>query len=304
MLPPLSLLWKTHKSRSGTILPQPQTNQSYCASHVRAFDKDRYLATLLAPAGAREHLFSLYAFNIEVSKIRETVSEALLGEVRLTWWREAIEAVYHGEVRDHPVVEALERAIVECALPQKPFLDLINARQFDLYDDPIKTVVEFDAYAGATSSLLFQLAGFIVSGKKAAAAVDASGHAGVAYALQGLIRAAPIHAARGQLYLPLEVLEHCNVSTGDYFNQTITPELASAFQELHDIAHYHLALAQEHLAVIPASVFPAFLPACLIKPYLKKISTNAYDPFSRVLETSQFGRQWRLWRAASSGNLG
>jgi len=285
-------------------LPQPDTSQNYCANQVRAFDKDRYLAILLAPPAAREHLFALYAFNIEIGKIREGVSEALLGEMRLTWWREAIEAIYHGDVGNNPVVQALERTIVECVLPKQPFLDLLNARQFDLYETPMKTVAEFDAYAGATSSVLFQLAGFIVGGQTAANAAEASGHAGVAFALQGLIRAAPIHAKRGQLYLPLEVLEHSGVLLRDYFSATMTPALAAAFRELHDIGHYHLALAEEHLATVPAAVFPAFLPASLIKPYLKKISTHSYDPFARPIEISQMVRQWRLWRTASKGRIG
>jgi 15-cis-phytoene synthase len=285
-------------------LPQPKKTQSYCAAQVKGFDKDRYLAILLAPATAREHLFSLYAFNIEISKIRESVSETLLGEMRLAWWREAIDAIYQGDVPDHPVAEALERAIVECVLPQNPFFDLIDARQFDLYDEPMKTVVQFDAYAGATSSVLFQLAGFIVAGAKAVQAADASGHAGVAYALQGLIRAAPVHAGRGQLYLPVEVLEHSGVDMEDYFNRKMTPALGSAFGELHDIAHYHLAKAQEYLATLPSEAFAAFLPASLIKPYLKKISTKAYDPFTRSLEVSQLVRQWTLWRALVKGKLG
>lgn len=285
-------------------MSQPQTDQSYCANQVRAFDKDRYLATLLAPATAREHLFSLYAFNIEISKIRENVSEALLGEMRLTWWREAIDAIYKGDVGDHPVVEALECVIVECSLPQSLFLELLNARQFDLYDEPMKTVAQFDAYAGATSSVLFQLASFIVAGAKAAQAADASGHAGVAYALQGLIRATPVHAGRGQLYLPVEVLEHSGARMEDYFSRTMTPELGSAFRELHDIAHYHLAKAQKHLSKLPPQVMPAFLPASLIKISLKKIAKNGYDPFTRPLEASQFVRQWTLWRAARKGRLG
>ncbi len=287
-----------------TPLPSPESKLSYCAQQVRGLDKDRYLAVLLAPPECREHLFSLYAFNIEISKTREVVSESLLGEMRLNWWREAIEAIYHGELNDHPVVEALERTIVECVLPKQPFLDIINARQFDLYDEPMKTIVEFDAYAGATSSLLFQLAGFIVGGQKAHKTAEASGHAGVAYALQGLIRAAPIHAARGQLYLPCEVLEHSGVTLSDYFRGKMTPELGVAFRELHDIAHYHVELAHEHLADIPAEVFPAFLPASLIKPYLKKILRKAFDPFSRPIEITQFSRQWKLWRAASRGTLG
>ncbi len=285
-------------------MPQPKSNQSYCASLVRRFDKDRYLATLLAPLRTHEHLFALYAFNIEISKIRENVSEALLGEMRLSWWRETIEAIYLGDVPDHPVAEALERAIVECALPQKPLLDLINARQFDLYDAPMKTVAQFDAYAGATSSVLFQLAGFIVVGTKAAQAADASGHAGVAYALQGLIRAASVHAARGQLYLPMEVLEHSGVRMEDYFSRKMTPALGSAFGELHDIAHYHLAKAQEHLSTLFPQVIPAFLPASLIKIHLNKIAKSGYDPFSHPREASQLTRQWTLWRARHKGGLG
>lgn len=284
-------------------MPQSTTEQSYCARQVSALDKDRYLACLLAPQKSREHLFSLYAFNIEIGKIRENVSEALLGEMRLTWWREAIEAIYHGDVHDHPVIEALERAIVECVLPQKPFIDLIEARQFDLYDEPMKTVATFDAYAGATSSVLFQLAGFIIAGRAATSSAEAAGHAGVAYALQGLIRAAPLHASRGQLYLPLEVLEHSDVVMRDYFTGTMTSALAQAFRELHDIAHYHLGQAQEHLSKGPAEIFPAFLPASLIKPYLKRIAKSAYDPFNNTLERTQFGRQWSLWRAASKGTL-
>ena len=285
-------------------MPQPDTDQNYCASQVRAYDKDRYLATLLAPSPACEHLFALYAFNIEIGKIREVVSEALLGEIRLTWWREAIEAIYHGDVGDHPVIQALERAIVECALPRQPFLDLLNARQFDLYEAPMKTIADFDAYAGATSSVLFQLAGFIVAGPTAQKAADASGHAGVAYALQGLLRAAPIHARRGQLYLPLEVMEHSNVSMRDYFTTSMTPALVAAFRELHDIAHYHLALAEEHLSTVPTAVLPAFLPASLIKPYLEKISRHHYDLFSKPIEISQLVRQWRLWRTVRKGRFG
>jgi len=285
-------------------LPKPDTDQAYCANQVRAFDKDRYLAILLTPITVRGHLFALYAFNIEIAKIREVVSEALLGEMRLNWWREAIEAIYHGDVGEHPVVRALERAIVECTLPQKPFLDLLNARQFDLYEAPMKTVAEFDAYTGATSSVLFQLASFIVGGRAAAKAAEASGHAGIAYALQGLIRAAPIHAERGQLYLPLEVLDHSDVEIKDYYSATMTPALATAFRELHDIAHYHLALAEEHLATAPVDVFAAFLPASLIKPYLKKIANQDYDPFAGSIEISQLARQWRLWRTAGKGRFG
>lgn len=280
-----------------------EAGPDYCKEQVHAHDIDRYLAILLAPTASRDHLYALFAFNLEVSKIRETVSEPLLGEIRLTWWKEAIEALYLGDVREHPVVEALERAIVECALPQKPFIDLIEARQFDLYDEPMETIAQFDAYSGATSSMLFQLAAYIIAGADAAAAAETCGHIGVAYALQGLLRAAPIHAAREQLYLPKEVMTQHKVEVRDYFAMNSTPALLASFEELHDIAHFHLSKAQEGLADLPKDVLWAFVPATLIKPYLTKIAQAGFDPFNNTLKISQFKRQWRMWRGMQKRKL-
>ena len=69
------------------------TRLSYCADQVRRQDRERYLTALFAPAGRREDLFALYAFNLEVAKTAEVVSEAMVGRIRLQWWREAIEEI-------------------------------------------------------------------------------------------------------------------------------------------------------------------------------------------------------------------
>ena len=36
------------------------------------------------------HLFALYAFNLEIARVREPVSEPMPGEIRLQWWRDAL----------------------------------------------------------------------------------------------------------------------------------------------------------------------------------------------------------------------
>ena len=58
---------------------------------MRRLDPDRYLLAMLAPENTRAALFSIYAFNTEIARIRESVSEALLGHIRLQWWRDALE---------------------------------------------------------------------------------------------------------------------------------------------------------------------------------------------------------------------
>lgn len=89
----------------------------HCRDLVRAEDKDRFLSSLFAPADKRADLMALYAFDIEVSRIRFLVSEPGLGEIRLQWWADSIEAIFGGSVGDHPVVRALGHAIETAACP-------------------------------------------------------------------------------------------------------------------------------------------------------------------------------------------
>src|ERR671926_643162 len=75
---------------------------AHCADLVRDADKDRFLAALFAPEPARRGLLALYAFNVEVSRVRDRVSEPLPGEIRLQWWRDAISAREGGLDGGHP----------------------------------------------------------------------------------------------------------------------------------------------------------------------------------------------------------
>src|SRR5690349_9907669 len=84
---------------------------SYCGQEVRKFDNDRFLTGLFAPADRREALFALYAFNHEIAKTREVVSEPVLGQMRLQWWFDSIEGIYAGTVPAHAVLQPLAEAI-------------------------------------------------------------------------------------------------------------------------------------------------------------------------------------------------
>ena len=103
---------------------------------VREGDPDRFRTALFAPPAAREHLFALYAFNLELAKIAPMVSEPMLGEIRLQWWREALDQCFGtGSVRAHEVTTPLAAAIREANLPRAPFDALVDARANDLDPD-------------------------------------------------------------------------------------------------------------------------------------------------------------------------
>ena len=273
---------------------------SECENLVRAADKDRWLASLFAPDEKRANLIALYAFNIEVARIRETVSEPGIGEIRLQWWADAIEAIYTGNTPDHPVAQALAAAIAHGNLDQASFLNLIEARRFDLYDDPMPDMATLEGYLGETASVLFQMAASILAGPAARSASDVSGFGGVAYGLTGLLRALPIHRRRGRMYLPGDVLVRHGVSAAEVRSGRITPGLTATLTELRTHAAKRLAEARKAAGAVPTDALPAFLPLSLVDGYQKSLTKLGPEAVNEVAEVAQWKRQWRLWRCASS----
>ncbi|TIL84863.1 MAG: phytoene/squalene synthase family protein, partial [Mesorhizobium sp.] len=125
---------------------------------VRAADHDRYVCALYAPEDKRDALFSLYAFNAEISGIRDRIRDALPGEVRLQWWRDVIAAEDAGVGTGHPVADALKATISAHHLPKPAFENMLEARIFDLYDDPMPSRTDLEGYCGETAAALIQLA--------------------------------------------------------------------------------------------------------------------------------------------------
>ncbi len=176
-----------------------KTNLSYCGDLVRQHDRDRFLLSLTAPKSKRPALWALAAFNHEIARTREVVSEMQLGHIRLQWWRDAIAGIYAGKILRHDIVEALAAAINENALPQEWFQSLIDAREYDLENKIPATFIELEKYADRTSTPLNRLTLKILGQEENDKAIRA---VSVGYALTGLVRAVPFHAAQGRQYLP------------------------------------------------------------------------------------------------------
>ena len=123
------------------------------AAMVQRHDRDRYQTVLFAPAARREALFALYAFNYEIARVRETVTQPMLGQIRLQWWRENIAAVFEGgAVRHQPVADRLSAVIREVPLTREHFERMIDARESDLKDEPLADLSALENYAEASSS--------------------------------------------------------------------------------------------------------------------------------------------------------
>jgi 15-cis-phytoene synthase len=269
-----------------------------CHRIVRDADRDRYLAGLFAPAEARRHIFALYAFSHEIARVRDMVSEPMPGEIRLQWWHDALAGAARGDAAAHPVAAALIDTIERFGLPRQAFIDLIEARVFDLYNDPMPTVADLEGYCGETSSALIRLAGLVLANGEDLGGAEAAGHAGVAYAVTGLLRAFALHAARGQIYLPKDLLARNGVASGQIVAGEDSPGLRAALAEIRALARPHLSRVDELRPTIAPPARPAFLPLALAPLYLARMERGDYAPFRTAVEVPQWRRQWRLWRAA------
>jgi phytoene synthase len=272
----------------------------HCAALLRQSDRDRYFAGLFAPPASRRHLFALYAFSSEIARVREAVSAPMPGEIRLQWWRDAIEGEARGDVASHPVAAALLDTIARFELPRQAFLDLIDARVFDLYDDPMPTLGDLEGYLGETSSALMRLASLVLAEGRDPGFAEAAGHAGVAYGMTGLLRALPFHARQGRLFLPADLLARFGVTRDDIVRGRGGPGVVGCVRDLAGEAGRHDAEARSRLAGLPASLRPAFLPLALVPDDLGRLGRQP-DPFAPLPERSPLGTLWALWRASRRG---
>lgn len=265
---------------------------AYCAQLVRQADRDRFIASLFAPADQRNALHALYAFNAEIARVREAAHTALPGEIRLQWWIDVIGGDRAEEARANPVAAALLAVVERYQLETSRLVGLIEAHRFDLYDDPMRDTAELETYAKQTSSALFALAAQILAGVEADAICIP---AGLAYAVTSLLRALPLHVARRQIYVPAALLAAHGVDLSDVYAGRASSGLKAALGELQAFARRELQSAREQMAQLPSPAIPALLPLALVGPSLDRLEKS---PLFQPGDIPQWRRQWLIWRAA------
>ena len=269
---------------------------AFCAELVRSHDFDRYASTLFVDAEKRRALLALYAFNVEISRVREQVSQPLPGEIRLQWWTDMLAGAAHGGAEGNPVAAELLQAVRDYGLPVDPLSRLIDEHQFDLYNDPMPSMAALEAYIDDTSSALFSLGARIMR-QQSEATDHLARHAGLAQGIVRVIAALPLDASRRQLFVPLQLLEQHGSSMEAVFAARMTPQLRAALDQLIVEARGHLKTAFTLLGDVPPDVRPLFLPLALVRRDADGMSRADSDLFVPQLR-SRFRTLWTLWRAS------
>ncbi len=167
-----------------------------CAALVERADPHRFRATMAAPVAARSVLFPIYAFNVEVARAPWVTQEPMIAEMRLQWWRDALEEIANGaEVRRHEVVTPLAQVL---RADHAQALDaLVAARRWDIYKDPFEDAAHFEDYLTQTAGTLLWVAADALGTADRAVVQDA----GYALGVANWLRAIP--ALEAQQRVPL-----------------------------------------------------------------------------------------------------
>jgi phytoene synthase len=222
-------------------MPEPApTLQDDIEDPVRRADPDRWLAArFIADESARADVMAVYAFDHVLARVPFQVTEPLMGEIRLTWWREVLDEIYEARpVRSHPVALALADAVRRRSLARAPLDAMLEARFGDIAPQPFSNLDTAVLYADQTSGAVMQAAVQALGGPANAQAAKLTGRA------YGLAALAHRRAIGGQTRL------------GE--GMDVRPAVQAALRE-----------AAPGIKVLPVKAFPAVAYACLSRRYAR-----------------------------------
>jgi len=279
----------------------PSTESQLLLDLVRAADRDRYLAVLYAPEAKRPDLLALYAFDAEIGAIRDRVSEPLPGEMRLQWWRDVLASNDAASAGGHPVATALVEAIRRNNLPTQALQNYLDARIFDLYDDPMPTRGDLEGYCGETAAAILQLAAIVLDPAASVRTAELAGHAGCAQAMTRLLLSLPKHRRRGQCYIPKDILAAAGTSPQEFVTGDGGPNAPRAVAAMIALAREHLQAFERGAAGMPASVRPAFLPLASTAATLAKMDGREGEVLGASVDIATWRKHWLIFRRAARG---
>ena len=230
------------------------------ADSVRRHDPDRFLTALFAPAGKRETLLVLYAFNHELARAREAVSEPTLALMRLHWWREVVE----GARRSHEVAAPLGQALDRGELDRSDLLTVIEAREMEA-EPAIATLENWRAYLLGSAGGLAVAAGRLL----AAPEPEALRPLGAAYGVAGVLRSVPFLAMRQRCLLPADVLAANGLSPEAAIAAPASAPVQAVIRHLGQTGDSFLAAARG--LRLPRHAVAAALPAVLARRDLRRL---------------------------------
>ncbi len=271
-------------------------NAEHCLELVKSNDLDRYLSTLLADREKQRALFAIYAFDADVSSIAGQITEPGIGEIRLQWWRDELDAVYGGNCDNHPVARELQPVVHKYDLPKHLFSKLIDSQQTDVYRQPMDSLDDLLKHLTIASSAITDLASRVLIGYDALEIEFLINKAGIARGLSKAVSSLPRQAARNHCLLPSQMLHDRDTNAQEIFSGDGVTGARLVVAELCHLVSKNLQEIRQDQGILKKVVLPAFFPASLAGLLCDKIARTSDNPITSVATISQLKMQMFLMK--------
>ncbi|HVZ04275.1 squalene/phytoene synthase family protein [Hyphomicrobium sp.] len=248
---------------------------------------DRYYAALFAPPAVRDDLIALAAFDGEISRIAPLVSDAMLGEIRISWWRDALlgdnsELGLSG----NPVLDQFADVMRRHTLSREDLACYLDAHVDALFADPPRDDAALNQSLRAIDGTPLAFALQILHGPLDAAGRDLINAAARASGLTRIALELPYALAAGRSPLP----DNRSPASSD---SDWRPQIGWLAEE----ARASLAAVRRQLAGKPRVFTTALLKLALIEPHFRALQMARHEPRRDIVDIAPLTRLWRIARA-------
>ncbi|KAI0260219.1 isoprenoid synthase domain-containing protein [Gloeopeniophorella convolvens] len=281
--------------------PGVDEHYAYCRQFVQKHDYESYLVGQLYPADKRKGYFAIKAFYDELATIPDTVSNNLVGEMRMQFWRDAVKGFADGRPPHHPIALALYDTSRSANLSPYHLKRIIDARTQELKGSSHLTMDSLIAHAESTASTHYYLL-LSLLGQSSDTVSHAASHLGAAHCISTLLRALPYHASKGRMVIPAEVTAKHGVSQEEVFRKGPgAAGIDDAVFAFASTANDHIVTAREMFkdggGKVPRAAMPVFGAGVPIASFLERLEVANFDVFHPSLRLRSWKLPWRVWRS-------
>ena len=270
--------------------------EEYCQEQAAGSGSSFYYSFLFLPAEQRQAITALYAFCREVDDVVDECSEHTIALIKLNWWREEIERVFHGQAQ-HPVGIALAESIKKFNLEENHFYSIIEGMLMDTQQSRYQDFDSLATYCHRVAGVVGLLA-IEIFGYKNQTTRKYAEKLGLAFQLTNILRDVHEDAARDRIYLPLDELKRFNVSEQDLLDGNMTNNIRElfAFQAKRADDCY-----QDAYQLLPRedrySQRGGLVMAAIYHALLDRIRKINYEVLNNSIRLSPLRKLWIAWRA-------
>jgi phytoene synthase len=273
------------------------TPEDYCQQKAAQSGSSFYYSFLFLDPPRRQAITALYAFCREVDDVVDECIDPMLARTKLAWWRTEVGALYAGRP-DHPVTQALAKALPRFNLAQELLLEIVDGMEMDIDRNTYPDFRALQLYCYRVAGVVGQLAAEIF-GCSDRHTIKYAHDLGLAFQLTNIIRDVGEDARRGRIYLPAGELAQFGVDPADIANARYSDAFHQlmTFQCVRAEAYYASAFA--HLpAVDRHAQRPGLVMAAIYRKLLDEIRRDGFRVLDRrtsLTPLRKFLIAWWTW---------